>query len=350
MADPKLIDRKATKPFPLNGRISKLEPVPELFEDFIEYSQRACDSLDYDPFHPMIWHLGKGLDRERLLWLCTLYMAYYSIGSTWVAFVNCDYLKMPPEWVLKLPIGVQRRNLRGGTLRNHLEDFIKQAKAAGSIWKLLTARFSGMELEDWGALTHNVGSIWGNGRWSTYTTSELYQKVGKVPVLPRDIMNDGSTGPRTGLCYLYGLKPPLGLDVVPALDRLAHQTFRLAGRRLKTRIPYLQAGHYDMGMLESALCDFNSLRKGRYYVGRDVDRDLDRLRATRRALRCLGRPDGALSTVMEARASVFLPRHLGERTGWEGRTDYALEWYKKHGQVADHLEIIEARRGNGIFF
>lgn len=340
----------ATRPFP--GRVDHLSPVPYRFRDFTYFSQRQYDCLDYDPFHPMLWFLQRGMDTERALWMSTLYMAWYNMGSFWVAFNNCDVLKMPPAWTAKLPVGTQRRNLRGGKVLDHLGDFIRQAKKAGSIQNLLTYGMDGTIFkksgpQNWTYLKANVGGIWGNGRWSTYTTSELYQKVNRLPVIPNDIMNEGSTGPRTGLCYVYGCTPPTGNKVVPLLDELANQFHRLALPKINTCIPYLSPGHYDLGMVESQLCDFNSLRKGRYYIGRDIDRDQDRLRSCSLALKALGKKDGVLDTVWDTRAAIFHKDYLGERSGWSGRTEYAKRWYIKTGKVMSHKEIrAELDRGN----
>jgi len=327
-------------PFP--GTVTNLEPVPQRFQDFIYFSQRQYDCLDYDPFHPMLYHMQKRLGVEEALWMSTLFMAWYNIGSFYIAFRNCDVLKLPPGWTASLPIGTQRRNLRGGKVLDHLKDFIKQAQKAGSIHKLLTKGFGNNPTENWRKLNATVDSIWGNGRWSTYTTCEVYQKVNKLDVLPSDIMNEGSTGPRTGLCFMHGVQPPSGTKVVPLLDQLAQRFHEQAQAHIKTRIPYLPEGWYDLGMVESQLCDFNSLRKGRYYIGRDIDRDQDRLRATEKTMNAMQRNVCLLNDVWVARAVVFPKSYLGEYQGWPGRTEYAKTYYLRTGKVASHAEIKKA--------
>lgn len=340
----------AALPFP--DSVADLHPEPGRLKDFIYFSQRQYDCLDYDPFHPMLWHLQKGMDTETALWHSVLYMAFYNMGSFHVVFNNCDVLKMPPEWTAKLPVGTQRRNLRGGRVLKHLADFIKQAKKAGGLDNFLAQGMRGSWLHkpkaNWRWLTWSVNGVWGNGRWSTYTSSELFQKANGLPVLPTDIMNEGSSGPRTGLSYVYNLIPPKGAKVVPLLDKLALQFYELVKPQIKTNIPYLPKRHYDLGMVESQLCDFNSLRKGRYYIGRDIDRDQDRLRETSKALKLLGRKD-KLDDVWAAREAVFDVRYLGEFSGWTGRTQDALRFYLKTGKVADHTEVIKEMK-NGYLY
>ena len=311
-----------------------------LFNDFLHFSQRQYDSLDYDPFHPMLIELQKGMDPEEALWHSTLYMAYYNVGSFQVAFEEGPPCGRPfPEWLARLPVGVQRRNLRGGKVLTHLDSYVRLAHEHGSQRDYLTAGFTGDPKADWATLQDNVGKAWGNGRWSIFTTSELYQKVNNIPVLPCNLMNDGSSGPRAGLKILFNLEDP----TVEELDKLTDQLFVEASKRLRTRIPYLPEGHYDYAMLESQLCDFQSLCKGRYYVGRDIDRDQERLRKTAGALKALGRSEKGLDAVWAARSAVFDNRYLGEHNGWAGRTDYALTHYQRYGEVADHKTILETK-------
>jgi hypothetical protein len=321
---------------------------PVLAEDFIEFSQRQYDCLDYDPFHPLIIHMGKGLPPEEFLWLSVYYMAFYNIGSAYAAFHGASRNKPLPAWFDKLPIGVQRRNLRGGRVRAHLESFANKAREHGGLQAFLTKGFTGDQRADWQRLKDAVQSVWGNGRWSVYTSSELYQKANKLPVWPCDVMNDGSTGPRAGLSRLYEIELPRTKEAVVTLDRLADKTFDWAKAQIKTKIPYLPKGHYDYGMLESQLCDFNSLCKGRYYVGRDIDRDQERIRAAEKALKVLGQRM-SLAPVWDARAVVFSRRFLGEFSGWLGRTDYAKTYYVRTGRVADHMEILEDQRAGRFF-
>lgn len=315
--------------------------------NLVHFSQRQYDCLDYDPFHPMIVHLSKGLSKEEALWLSTLYMAFYNIGSAYAAFKVVRPLKRPPDWVLRLPVGVQRRNHRGGRIAQHLASFSALAKAHGSIEAFLTDGFiAGSSEWNWQILKDNVQKSWGNGRWSVYTTAELYQKANGLAVFPCDIMNDGSSGPRSGLSRMFGCDLSNSRKDVETADMLADLLFEHMRKRIYTRIPYLPKGHYDYAMMESQLCDFNSLCKGRYYIGRDIDRDQERIRAAELAIKALGQRM-SLAEVWAAREAVFPVRYLGEFCGWRGRTDEAKTFYQKTGTIADHGEI---RTALGIMF
>jgi hypothetical protein len=278
---------------------------------------------------------------EEGLWLSTLYMAFYNIGSAYAAFQASPPWRELPAWTGVLPVGVQRRNLRGGKVLHHLDDFIRLTRLYGSAYAFLTKGFIGDPKKDWTQLKANVSEPWGNGRWSIYTTAELYQKANKLPVWPCDIMNDDSTGPAAGLSKLFGVA---AVDQTPdILDPLADRLFRYMRGKMKTRIPYLPKGHYDYAMMESQLCDFNSLTKGRYYIGRDIDRDQERIKQAEELLQ-LQNIRMSLSEVWEARGRVFAPRYLGEVQKWDGRQDYALQHYKVTKEIADH-KTIRIRKG-----
>ncbi|KKK87689.1 hypothetical protein LCGC14_2750710, partial [marine sediment metagenome] len=62
-----------------------------------------------------------------------------------------------------------------------------------------------------------------------------------------------------------------------------------------------------LDVLESTLCDYQSLINGRYYCGHDIDRDLKQLMLH----------DNNLSEILwKARKKIFDKRLLGEIGGW----------------------------------
>ena len=66
-----------------------------LYPVFFDFCERQVGCLDYDPFHPVLFTLQKGMDREQAFWMSTLYMAFYSMGSAWVAFNSTDPMQVP---------------------------------------------------------------------------------------------------------------------------------------------------------------------------------------------------------------------------------------------------------------
>lgn len=321
-------------------KVKKFKLNKKLFESFVYFSQRQYDCLDYDPFHPIFREASSKLDIEQALWLTTLFMAYYNDGSAWLAFHNSDPWKNLSSKVSKLPIGIQRRNLYGGRLSIYFKRLNKQVKEAGSAYNLVTRDFVGDEKKDWGQIQINLKEVWGNGRWSVFTLAEMYQKVNSIPVLPCNLMNDNSSGPARGLQILLGQSTQeVKRERIEELDRKADFLFSLMKKRIKTKIPYLKKGHYDYAMMESQLCDFQSLLKGRYYIGRDIDRGQELIHKATEVGSSLGMDTKVVKKLWTIRAKVFKKAYLGEKQGWDGRTKEALTFYKQTSKICSHKEI-----------
>jgi hypothetical protein len=81
--------------------------------------------------------------------------------------------------------------------------------------------------------------------------------------------------------------------------------------------------------LESLACDFNSLNKGRYYIGRDIDRQQYRIQRAEDATGII------CKELWDARKRVFPHKYLGELNGWEGIEKDRLLHYVTTGEVID---------------
>ena len=302
-----------------------------LWSPFLKFSKRQLETKDYDPFHPMLWNLQKDADDESALWGSVLYMAFYSMGSAYQAWVTTDPLQVPPEESDKWHIGVQRRNLRASSVRAHLEDFSKKAKEHGGIRNFLTADFCGDPESDWEKLILQVESVWGNGRWAAYTTSELFQKVNNIPVVPSNLGMHGATGPRAGICRL--VPKPKNTDV-SVLEWLGGSlTKELKFRFPDPQIPWAKSG-VDKAMVESLLCDFNSLAKGRYYIGRDIDRIAGRIVDQEK------KTGFDMLPLWECREKSFAPYLLTEK---RGVTTVGVDWdrakmFLNHNAIVDYAD------------
>lgn len=280
----------------------------EMFADFYKLVNGCCTCGDYDPFHLLLREVEKDMEDEMALWFSSLFIAHYNPGSAYIAFHNSNYLDYR-EW--DLPIETARRALYGGRIYDHLEDLCTKAKAAGGIRKLYERGFTDDPHENWHTVRQNVGSLYGAGRWAEYTFSEILQKVHGFNVCPTDMGNNGSSGPRNGLILLMGA----------GSDHAGEVLFNHAKNHVE--VPW-----FDYAVLESLACDFNSLNKGKYYIGRDIDRQQGRLmRVEERGY--------DVTPVYEARAEVFQRRYLGEYGGWRGIDKDRLKHYINTGEVID---------------
>jgi len=74
-----------------------------------------------------------------------------------------------------------------------------------------------------------------------------------------------------------------------------------------------------LDQLETSLCDFNSLVKGRYYIGHEMDLMMEGLEPQ--------------SIFWEARAKALAHNYLGEFKGWHGVRPELKTIYRDKGLI-----------------
>lgn len=276
--------------------------------DLATFAAPHLDSGDIDPAYPVLAAIAddRGYSWAEKADLIFLYVAYYNIAS---ALVIAEEGPWPPfaflADYLKQPTGTERRAHRSPRrLYAHLVALDQQREAYGDLACWIAARCAADSYEDnWRNLQAALRSIDGNGRWAAYKTGELLAYFG-WPVRPTDAGHDFSTGPRQGLALVR--PEALGLEghspgVVAALDEMTEEVRVDLSDRLERDVPVEQ--------LETILCDWHSTVAGRYYVGHDIDQQLEQV---------AGAPDSVRSCVLAARERAFAPRWLGEVNGWSG--------------------------------
>jgi hypothetical protein len=286
--------------------------------DYRRWHRLQVDTDDLDPVYPVMRLLATAwrLTPDEVAWLIALHVAYYHLGSALAAFSRTegspanvpgrpDALVGSP--LLSLPCGTERRGHRTRiVLARHLCAVASTHRVGGWSW------YAGNGW-DWTDLNDRLTGVIGNGRWAAYKTAEMVQKVGGAPLVATDAGHRYSSGPRKGLDLLYdGL--PTGQDptTIRALDLI---TARLATDDL---------GEPDVAKVETSLCDFHSLWKGRYYLGHDVDAMMDQLLDPRI-------PDRTPDAAWAARAVAFDSSLLGEAHGWWGVRPGLKQVYRDHG-------------------
>lgn len=267
---------------------------------FLDFVALQLETGDYDAHIPFLTNLVKdgGYSPETAMWLGLLYMAYYQEGSMWVAFNRPGVRSRKTRPPLTLPITQQRRNLYGGKIELHLNDL--HAKPSLTEWL--------GDCADWTSLLRSVRSVWGNGRWASYTTSELLTHLGGPAVEPScyDVLD--SSGPKKGL-------KALGLEPSEASAEAVRGVLAANGMPV------------PMSVLESLLCDWAGMNKGTFYAGRNIDRQQGRILDVERKLGC------RLTKLWQVRLKTFPHNTLGELHGWEGIDKQRLKAYTRDGAV-----------------
>lgn len=269
-----------------------------LFNAFVRFSQAHIASGDIDPMYPVLRQVYDDLKlfEEQRLWRTVLYVATYHIGSAWklaalfptpTALLNAQAGSMP-----NLPTGTERRCFRGrpDALELHLRSVAAQHPLLGWV------NACGDGEEGWRRTREAFQTLPFGGPWSSYKWADLLACVHTRPITADDLGVGGgseSAGPIPGMVKLTG-RPWKACATEKPLQRALLDECRFAG------IPFK-----GLDQLETSLCDFNSLTKGRYYVGHDIDEQMEKLK-------------DAPIEFWRARSKVFEKRYLGEVMGWQG--------------------------------
>ncbi len=268
------------------------------FDKFVYFCRLQLETGDYDAHIPFLTQLRDEyqLPAEEAIRLALLYMAYYNEGSAWVAFT---YHTIYP-CLADVPIDPQRRNLYSTQERWwHIKSLRDKAP-----WTEKLAA-----VKDWRALLDYVGSVYGNGRWATYTTSELLMHMANLDVRPSSFEVMQSSGPRKGLEWL-GLEPS---------EKAAEKVHKALAK---------EDIHVQYSQLESLLCDWAGMNKGTFYAGRNIDRQQGRILKVAKLSNAT-----YFTQLWKVREKCFPMHTLGEVHGWEGIDKKRLKVYKETGKV-----------------
>lgn len=253
-----------------------MRPDGRALDDLVTFAHLELDSADIEPWAAVLAHL-RATDRlgvQDTAWAVKLYNATDTFAT---AFAIMEVARIPRGWtkvgqperdrIAALPISGERRNLRGGRLLTHLDDYVARVdtwKGGQLAWleegvSLAGSRDGWSPADAWDPLNAHLRQVWGTGRLSAFEWAEFVGKTGLVKVeAPHGCLWE-SSGPRESLTRLYGLDP---LSVTPdLLEHVAHEAR-----------DHLAANGADLPWwdFETVICDFNVMRKGRYYPGRHL--------------------------------------------------------------------------------
>lgn len=318
-------------------------PVPHVLSteqkiaDLLVFGPLMIRTGDIDPLYPLLAHVAHryAIEGERLLWLLYVYLAFYNVASAWQAFQEFpDPARVAGEdydrlvgWEernrRRLPINLERRGLRGGAVCKALQAWAELTAKDGQIVWLGLNRLDSNRTASYETLWTRVQEVPQVGRWAAFKWLELLKVVAGVPIEAPDLRMEYCSGPRKGLAHIYGVDP----------DKTSTADLDTLGTKLRWRgdMTYVDEKSGPSGRLlsweelETLLCNFNSLAKGRYYVGHDIDEHL-------RDIQLLDEPDRRVW--LDARAACFAPEMLGEVGGWSGIRHERLTLYRDRRVIA----------------
>jgi hypothetical protein len=180
--------------------------------------------------------------------------------------------------------------------------------------------FVGNPVKDWDILKQNINEVYGNGRFGTFTTAEMIQKVNGADVEITGFDNDGSSAPADGVSRIYKCDRNNLQDLDKNAEKIYGDLLRLQMNPFYTKT--------DRGVTESVLCNLSGMCRGRFYSGRNLDRQQQRIKR----VEGLGYTK-ELKPLWEARKQVFQHDFLGELNGWEGISKPRLTAYRDEGKL-----------------
>lgn len=296
-----------------------------LLNDFCTFGRELIRSQDVDPLYPVLKELERGMSAEQALWFTFLYLAYYNLGSATVVLGQMPFpAPMNSHYFPKLDIATERRNLRGNKLRPHVDNYVTAINNAGSQTAFLQQRWGTNPIRNYEAFWLTAQTIWQNGRWAAFKWSEILKKVHGWNLAAPDMRMEFCSGPKQGLMDMFGLTRDPGVEALNEYGQLLRTAALAEG---------LDVGDWET--LETVLCNFHSLRSGRYYIGHDIDELQDVIEHA---------PLDAESRawLYAARKAALPHEYLGELCGWQGVDKAANHLYQKgrliyaRGRVLDH--------------
>jgi hypothetical protein len=283
------------------------------FTDFCRFAKGQIDSGDLDPTYPVLraFYDSEELPEEIRLWRTLLYVTWYNLHSAeqaWTAHPEPREIRAN----YRLPTGTERRAFRGNDLAaHHVNHLLASAQRAGGLRSWVLQGVGRGDKAGWDGVRTQFQSIPYGGPWSSYKWADLLKSVHRYPITASDIGVGGggeTAGPVPGLVRLTGL-PWKRVSTDVELQQAVHDAAVARG------VPF-----NGLDMLETACCDFNSLCKGSYYVGHDVDVQQEYLANCSEGLKA-------------ARMKTFAPQYLGELGGWQGVRKERKGHYLRTGEV-----------------
>lgn len=162
------------------------------------------------------------------------------------------------EVVAGLPISGERRNLYGGRILDRLDSHAEQIGPQTHLSWIGQAVYEPTQPRlNFPLVMSLLRRVWGVGRLAAFEWAEFFCKVGGVPVETTDGALWESSGPRESLERLYGRDAPSAAWLT---DRAYETMALLEGEGV----------HLSWWDFETVICDFNVMRKGRYYPGKHL--------------------------------------------------------------------------------
>ena len=283
--------------FANDGEPADLEDKDFLFEAFCKFGTLQVETWDIDPTYPVLKRIYdmEDLSENDRVWRTFLYVCLYNIGSAYRVWDKYPSPCLPDLETLRQPTGIERRGFRQrpDLVQKHITAALKASGGDFAGW----VRGYGSGEAGWNNARDAMRALPWGGNWSAYKWADLLAVTHGLPFEAPDfgVGSGGKTaGPIPGMVTLTGhdwKRCATDIDLQKALFK----------KCAKAGVPFR-----GLDQVETSLCDFNSLCKGRFYAGHDIDSQMEHFKSG-------SVPD----SFWEAR-SVFPDNYRGEKNDWFG--------------------------------
>lgn len=265
-------------------------------EKFGDFCSQMLVTRDYDPNYFIVKGVveSRGYSEEEIFRYCITFNGFYWFNSADLFFQDNS---LDPS---KMKHGTSRRGFRG---TRKVIDFINAGMRLRDF--VLRGKFRGET--GWSEIYYSfMNGLPGCGPWSAFYLTDMMKVILGRPITSPNFGHLGSsprgTGPNACLSYITGIPIEKLIGNEPLHKQIYLETLE--------RTPWT-----GMEEMESCLCNYLSLHKGKYFVGRDIDRQIPMLK-------------GMAPEFWAARKKYFPHEMLGELHGWDGIRKHLMGTYE----------------------
>jgi len=268
-----------------------------LFDLFCRFGTLQVESWDIDPTYPVlkrIYEMEDVSENDRL-WRTFLYVCFYNLGSSYRVWEKYPSPSLPDLETLRQPTGIERRGFRQrpDLVHKHITAALKASGGDFVGW----VHGYGAGEAGWNNARDAMRALPWGGNWSAYKWADLLSVTHELPLEAPDfgVGGGGATaGPIPGMVILTGH------DWKRCASDFDLQR-NLYERCVKAGVPFR-----GLDQVETSLCDFNSLCKGRFYVGHDIDSQMEHFKS------------GSVPDLFWEARDVIPDNYRGEKNDWFG--------------------------------
>ncbi len=304
------------------------DPAETLWQTLATFAGAMIRTKDLDPVYPVLRQLNAGDGHPpqsgEALRRTLVYVALYNLSAS-ECVEEAGRIGRDPHAVARQlagRAGIERRGLRSPDFMvKHLEYLAHQQHAHGGLSKGLAKWLQyGWSVSDtpadrWRKVMEQVMNVPYNGRWAAYKTCDLLVEVHGWEMEAPDAGHKWSTGPREGLEMLEGQGADFGgLPAHTDQSNEAIHALDVATDRVQREL-WVRGVPAKVSEVETVLCNWKALSKGRYYIGHDIDEMLGGVMTLPQS----GEYANVRKRLLAARKAVFAEELLGELGGgWMG--------------------------------